>query len=164
MNAASAARCYVALGANLNDPVEQVRRGIAALARLPRSRFVAASSLYRTAPVGVVGQPDYINAVAAIETGLSAQQLLEQLHRIEQRAGRERHVRWAARTLDLDLLLYAHVQIHEPGLTVPHPRMHERAFVLHPLLEIAPDIQIPGLGPAQGALAVITDQAIEVLA
>ena len=143
---------FVALGANLDDPADQVERAFPELARLPRTRLLARSSLYLTKPVGYTEQPDFINAVALIETTLSPRQLLDQLLAIEQRHGRRREFRNAPRTLDLDLLLYGALVMHEPGLTLPHPRMHERAFVLAPLLEIAPACIIPAVGPAATAL------------
>ena len=158
---------YVALGANLADPVAQVRAGIEALAVLPGTRLIAQSSLYRTAPVGYADQPDFINAVAAVETHLSPRELLNALLATEHDHGRVRAFANAPRTLDLDVLLYADARIHEEGLTIPHPRMHERAFVLVPLAEIAPQCVIPGRGsvsallPALDAAGVarIVDQA-----
>ena len=137
---------YVALGANLADPETQVRAGIAALAVLPGTRLIAQSALYRTAPVGYADQPDFINAVAAVETHLTPRELLNALLDTEQNHGRVRAFANAPRTLDLDVLLYGDAQIHEEGLTIPHPRMHERAFVLVPLAEIAPHCVIPGRG------------------
>jgi 2-amino-4-hydroxy-6-hydroxymethyldihydropteridine diphosphokinase len=155
---------FVALGSNLGDPAENVRKGIAALAQLPQSQFLAASSLYRSAPVGAVDQPDFINAVAQLSTQLAPQPLLTALLAIESRFGRERPYRNAPRTLDLDMLLYGAQCIAVPGLCVPHPRMHLRAFVLAPLLELAPDCIIPGIGPAADRLARCSDQAIVRLA
>ena len=155
------AKAFIGLGANLGDPEAQVRRAFAALAELPRTRLLAASSLYRSAPVGVVGQLDFVNAVAELETALSARALLEALLAEESRFGRTREFPNAPRTLDLDLLLYGDRVIAEPGLLVPHPRMHERAFVLAPLAEIAPDIAIPGRGRAAALLAACADQKIE---
>lgn len=143
---------FVALGANLDDPADQVERAFPELARLTQTRLVARSALYLTKPVGYTEQPDFINAVALIETALSPRQLLDELLAIEQRHGRRREFRNAPRTLDLDLLLYNGLVMHEPGLTLPHPRMHERAFVLAPLVEIAPDCLIPGVGLAAAAL------------
>ncbi len=154
-------KAFIGLGANLGDPEAQVRRALAALADLPGTRLVTASSFYRSAPVGVVAQPDFINAVAEIETALGARALLEALLAAERRFGRRRDFPGAPRTLDLDLLLYGDRVIAEPGLVVPHPRMHERAFVLAPLAEIAPDIAIPGKGRAGALLAACTDQKIE---
>ena len=154
-------KAFIGLGANLGDPEAQVRRAFAALAELPGTRLLAASSLYRSAPVGVVGQLDFINAVAGVETTLAARALLESLLAEERRFGRRREFPNAPRTLDLDLLLYGDRVITEPGLIVPHPRMHERAFVLAPLAEIAPDIAIPGKGRAGALLAVCTDQKVE---
>jgi 2-amino-4-hydroxy-6-hydroxymethyldihydropteridine diphosphokinase len=125
---------FIALGSNLGVPEGKVRQGIAALAELPQVQLVAASSLYRSAPVGHTDQPDFVNAVARLSTGLAPQALLAALLAIEQRFGRERSFRNAPRTLDLDLLLYDAQCIDEPRLVVPHPRMHERAFVLAPLV------------------------------
>jgi 2-amino-4-hydroxy-6-hydroxymethyldihydropteridine diphosphokinase len=154
------ATAFVGLGANLGDPEAQVRRAIAALGQLPEMRLVASSSLYRSAPIGVGPQPDFVNAVARIETTLGPWVLLEALLAEEARFGRERPSPGAARMLDLDVLLYEDRVISEAGLTVPHPRMHERAFVLAPLVEIAPDIEIPGRGSARALLAGLRDQTI----
>jgi len=153
-------RAFIGLGANLGDPESQVRRAVAALADLPRTRLLASSSLYRSAPVGVGPQPDFVNAVAQVETGLPARDLLEELLTAEARAGRERPAPGAARTLDLDLLLYGDELIDEPGLVVPHPRMHERAFVLLPLAEIAADAVIPRKGGVKTLLAACRNQKI----
>lgn len=144
---------YIGLGANLNDPIAQVKAGIDALAALPRTQLIARSSLYRTAPVGYADQPDFINAVAAIDTALSARELLDALLATELAHGRARAFANAPRTLDLDVLLYGDAQVHEAGLTIPHPRMHERAFVLAPLAEIAPGCVIPGRGSVSELLA-----------
>jgi 2-amino-4-hydroxy-6-hydroxymethyldihydropteridine diphosphokinase len=133
---------FVALGANLGDPTRTLVDAIGAIDRLPETHVTSRSSFYRSAPVDAKG-PDFINAVVAIETGLPALELLGQLHAIEHAAGRERPYRNAPRTLDLDLLLYADDVIATPVLTVPHPRMHERAFVLLPLAEIAPQRVTP---------------------
>lgn len=151
---------YIGLGANLDDPAAQVERAIAELGRLPESRLAARSSLYATAPVGYAEQPDFINAVAALETHLSPRALLEAMLGIEHHHGRNRTFRNAPRTLDLDLLLYGQAHFHEENLSIPHPRMHERAFVLLPLQEIAPEIVIPGLGRAEGLLALCADQQV----
>jgi 2-amino-4-hydroxy-6-hydroxymethyldihydropteridine diphosphokinase len=157
-------RAFVGIGANLGDPVAQVRAAIAALAALPHTRLVAASSLYRTAPVGYTAQGDFVNAAALLETALAPRALLEHLHAIEAGAGRERRFKDAPRTLDLDLLLYGGETIDEPGLALPHPRLHERAFALAPLVELDPDCVIPGRGLARESLAQIAhDQRIEKL-
>ena len=147
---------YVGLGANLGEAAAVVASAIDALNRLPDTRLEARSHLYRSAPVDAQG-PDFINAVAAVSTRLTAPDLLLALQQLEQRAGRERPYRNAPRTLDLDLLLYGDARIDSPSLTVPHPRMMERAFVLIPLAEIAPD-----LVPA-AALAAVAGQRIERL-
>ncbi|WP_323031432.1 2-amino-4-hydroxy-6-hydroxymethyldihydropteridine diphosphokinase [Brachymonas denitrificans] len=131
-------RAYVALGANLGDAQGSVRAAMDQVARLPQTQLVAASSLYRTAPVDSSG-PDYINAVMAVDTGLTAAELLQAMQQIELQAGRERPYRNAPRTLDLDLLMYGELVQEDAALTLPHPRMVQRAFVLVPLHEIAPE-------------------------
>jgi 2-amino-4-hydroxy-6-hydroxymethyldihydropteridine diphosphokinase len=158
------ASAFVGLGANLGDPVLQVTRALAALAELDDTRVVQTSSLYRTAPIGHADQPEYINAVARLDTGLEPRALLDCLQGIERAAGRERSYRNAPRVLDLDLLLYGDQVIAVPGLVVPHPRMHERAFVLAPLVEIAPDTVVPGHGRAAALLRGTRDQAVRALA
>jgi 2-amino-4-hydroxy-6-hydroxymethyldihydropteridine diphosphokinase len=155
---------FVALGANLADPAAQVRAALAALPDLPSSRLVRASSLYRSAPVGIRGQPDFVNAVAAVETESTPHALLQTLFEIEACFGRRRDFPRAPRTLDLDLLLYDAETIDTPELTVPHPRMHLRAFVLVPLLEIAPGCRIPGRGSASAWLPAVRAQRIEKIA
>jgi 2-amino-4-hydroxy-6-hydroxymethyldihydropteridine diphosphokinase len=160
-------RAYVALGANLGDPAATVRAACAALARIAGARLVAASSLYRTAPVGLRDQPDFINAVAALDvdsTVLPAPTFLAALFAIEVEFGRVRTVRNAPRTLDLDLLLYGDARNDDPALTLPHPRLAERAFVLAPLAEIAPQLEIAGLGHVADLLAGVAAQRIERLA
>lgn len=152
---------FIGLGSNLEDPSGQLQRAFADLDALPDTRLVAHSSLYRSAPVGYLDQPDFVNAVARLETGLTPHDLLRSLLDIEHRHGRERTFRNAPRTLDLDVLLYDDLQLHEHGLTIPHPQMHLRAFVLQPLLEIAPDCAIPGVGSAEQALAGCADQSLE---
>jgi 2-amino-4-hydroxy-6-hydroxymethyldihydropteridine diphosphokinase len=143
-----AVQAFIGLGSNLASPLRQMESAFGALAALPATRLIARSSLYRTAPVGYADQPDFINAVARIETGLAARALLESLLAIERAHGRVRDIPNGPRTLDLDLLLYGEVTLSEPGLAVPHPRMHERAFVMVPLAEIAPDFDIAGRGRA----------------
>lgn len=144
---------YVALGANLGDPARQVRQAAAELTRLPDTRLLARSSLYLSRPMGFLEQPDYVNAVAALATRLTPRALLAALLEIETRHGRTRAFKNAPRTLDLDLLLYDGLVMREPGLSLPHPRMLERAFVMVPLAEIAPDCRIPGHGLARDHLA-----------
>ena len=155
---------YIGIGSNLEDPRAQVLRAFEELARVPDTRTTARSSLYRTAPVGHAAQPDFINAVAAVETQLQPDALLRELQAIEARHGRERSFPNAPRTLDLDLLLYGDARLNEPGLTIPHPRMHERAFVLQPLVEIAPQVLIPQHGAASRCLAASTGQRVERIA
>lgn len=156
-------RCFVAVGANLGNPIATVSRAIEALRNLPGTEFIASSSLYRTAPVGLKHQPDFINAVVELVAVSPAPTLLEMLFAIEARFGRRRSVRDAPRTLDLDLLLYGEAVSIDPYLTLPHPRMHERAFVLAPLVEIAPRLVIPGRGSATALLAACVGQHIEKL-
>lgn len=158
-----AQRCFIALGANLGNPVATVNAAILALRSLPRTEFIAASSLYRTAPVGLKHQPDFINAVVELAAVSSAADLLESLFALEERFGRLRSVRNAPRTLDLDLLLYGDVVSADPRLTLPHPRLHQRAFVLAPLAEIAPRLMIPGRGSLGDLLLRCADQQIEKL-
>jgi len=155
---------YIALGANLEDPVVQVRAGLAALATLPDTQLLMQSSLYRTAPVGYADQPDFINAVAAVDTELSPRELLDALLAIELNHGRVRQFANAPRTLDLDVLLYDDVEVNESGLTIPHPRMHERAFVLAPLAEIAPLCEIPGHGRVSDLLRGLDPHGVTRLA
>lgn len=154
---------YVALGANLDDPVAQIKAALVALDNLPDVSLVQASSCYRTAPVGLAGQPDFINAVARVQTRLPPETLLQALLGIEQQFGRVRLQKNGPRTLDLDLLLYDDLVLHLPQLTLPHPRLHLRAFVLVPLAEIAPDLALPGRGTVAAWLPAVANQQIEKL-
>ena len=155
---------YVALGANLVNPAAQVRAALEALSHILDTRLLRASSLYCTAAITSDSQPDYINAVAALETSLTPDTLLTALFEIENEFGRRRDFHHAPRTLDLDLLLHDAQSIDTPRLSLPHPRMHLRAFVLVPLLEIAPDCRIPGRGSAAAWLPAVSMQRIEKLA
>jgi 2-amino-4-hydroxy-6-hydroxymethyldihydropteridine diphosphokinase len=139
---------YVGLGANLGDREETIR---AAVAELPD--VVAVSPLRETDPVGVTDQPQFLNGVAALETELAPRELLDVLLAVERRLGRERRERWGPRTIDLDLLLYGDEVIDEDGLKIPHPRLHERRFVLEPLADLAPQLVVPGLGGVEDLLA-----------
>ena len=132
---------YVGIGSNLDHPRAHVASAFDELDKLPHTRVVRKSSLYRSAPVGYAAQPDFVNAVAQLETALPAERLLAELQELEARHGRQRSFANAPRTLDLDLLLFGDLELRTKALTVPHPRMHERAFVLEPLLEIAPHLQ-----------------------
>jgi 2-amino-4-hydroxy-6-hydroxymethyldihydropteridine diphosphokinase len=156
-------RAYIALGANLGRAAEQVQYGARALAALPSTKLLHCSSLYRTAPVGNTAQPDFINAVCALETTLPAPGLMQALLEIERAHGRVRDVPGGPRTLDLDLLLYGEAVLNTADLTVPHPRLHERAFVLYPLQEIAPGLEIPGRGRLEDLLPGCAGQPIEKL-
>lgn len=151
---------YVGLGANLGDPVRAVSEALLALERIPGTELSRRSSFYRSDPIGFAAQPSFVNAVAELRTTLPARQLLAQLLDVETLAGRQRSFPNAPRTLDLDLLLYDDQQIDEPGISVPHPRMHQRRFVLEPLVEIAPDCRIPGDGLASERLAEVLDQGV----
>ncbi|MEW5972250.1 MAG: 2-amino-4-hydroxy-6-hydroxymethyldihydropteridine diphosphokinase [Pseudomonadota bacterium] len=154
---------YLGLGSNLNNPAGQVRRALGGIAALPESRLAAASRLYRSPPLGPQDQPDYINAVAALETTLTPRDLLHALQAIEQDFGRVRLRRWGERVIDLDLLLYDNLRLDSPELTLPHPGIGERAFVLCPLAELAPDLVIPGLGPLADLLAARATDTCEPL-
>lgn len=154
---------FIALGANLSDPISQIEHAWAELDHLPESRLVRCSSLYLSKPVGYVEQPDFINAAAAIVTLLPPRSLLAALLQIEARHGRNRTFKNAPRSLDLDLLLYDGLVMHEHGLTLPHPRMTERAFVLVPLAEIAAEAQIPGHGSVADCLARVDRSDITLL-
>ncbi len=151
------------MGSNIEDPKSQVLQALDELDRIASCRVVARSSLYRTAPVGHADQPDFINAVAQIETGLAARALLEALLELERHHGRRRSFPNAPRTLDLDLLVYGNAMVHEEGLTLPHPRMHERAFVLAPLAEIAGNEEVPGRGRVADLLERIGRVGVERL-
>lgn len=155
---------YIALGANLGDPAAQVEAACGELARLPETRLAARSALYLSKPAGYIDQPDFINAVAQVLTRLSPRALMAALLDIEARHGRDRAFKNAPRTLDLDLLLYDGLVMHEPGLTLPHPRMAERPFVIAPLAEIAPDVLVPGCGRAADCLAGLSLDGVERLA
>ena len=155
---------YVGIGSNLNEPVRQVEDALGELERIPRSRVVSRSSLYKSAPLGYADQADFINAVGALETALEPEKLLDELLIIEARHGRRRSFANAPRSLDLDLLLFEQLELRTPRLTVPHPRMHERAFVLKPLLELCAEISIPGKGSARSLLENCEGQIVEKIA
>lgn len=156
---------FVGLGGNLGEVAATLRAATDTLARLPATRLLRASGLYRTPAWGREQQPDFINGVVALETGLDPRELLDALLRIEREFGRERDdgLRWGPRTLDLDLLLHGDAVVEQAGLRLPHPHLHERAFALVPLLEVAPDILIPGQGLARDALSRLDMSAIEAL-
>ena len=161
-DAGTANTAYIGIGSNLEQPVHQVLQARDALARLPNTRLLALSPLYRNPALGPGRQPDYVNAVAAIETRLAARELLDALQAIEADQGRVRgSVQWAPRTLDLDLLLYGDSEIGDECLTVPHPRLAQRAFVLKPLLDIAPNLDVPGLGPVTMLLSNLSEASLQ---
>jgi 2-amino-4-hydroxy-6-hydroxymethyldihydropteridine diphosphokinase len=155
-------RAFVGLGANLGDPRLAVEEAMVEIGRLQGTTIVARSSLYRSAPVDA-GGPDYVNAVVELRTTLQPLPLLRSLLAIEQVHGRQRSVRNAPRTLDLDLLLWGDVVMQTPELSLPHPRLHQRAFVLRPLAQIAPGLELPSLGGLAPWLAASADQIIEVI-
>lgn len=157
-------RAFIAIGSNLQQPQLQVTQAFELLATLPQTSLIKRSSLYRTAPVGYDNQPDFINAVAEVETGLEPQQLLKELLALESMQGRERWFPNAPRVLDLDLLLYNESIMQTPELTLPHPRMHTRGFVMLPMAEIAPELAIPGHGTVSTLAAQCADQGVEKLA
>ena len=156
---------YIGVGSNLQQPMEQVKQALQRLAEIPQTRLITSSPLYRSAPLGSADQPDYINAVAALATELAPLDLLDALQTIEQQQGRVRNgERWGPRTLDLDLLLYGDHQITSDRLTVPHPGLGERNFVLYPLYDIAgEDLQIPGLGLLGKLLQACPAEGLELL-
>lgn len=154
-------RVYLALGSNLADPLHQVQSALDALAAIPQSRLVACSSLYRTPPYGPPDQPDYLNAAVALETDLTPDALLDHTQRIELEQGRVRKDhRWGPRTLDLDIMLFGELTLATPRLTVPHYDMHNRAFMLLPLLEIAPALTLPDGTHAADLLASLDSSSI----
>jgi 2-amino-4-hydroxy-6-hydroxymethyldihydropteridine diphosphokinase len=157
-------RAFVALGSNLEDPQQQVLRALAELDGLPETRVTARSALYRTAPVGYDNQPDFINAAAEVSTTLEPLALLHALLALETAHGRERPFPNAPRVIDLDLLLYDDLELHDPELTVPHPRLHERGFVLFPLADIAPELHVPGKGTVRDLLQALPDQGVARMA
>lgn len=157
-------RVYIGLGSNLEQPLQQLRAALAALAELPQTRLDGVSSFYASDPLGPPDQPRYVNAVAALDTELAPLQLLDALQRIEQRQGRVRKAqRWGPRTLDLDILLFGDRQLHDERLTVPHYHMHARPFVLYPLAEIAPELHLPDGRPLSTLLDQCPFQGLERL-
>ena len=159
----SLVRAFIGLGANLADPERQVRLAFSALEKIEQTSLIAKSSAYRTRPVGPA-QPDYVNAVAELSTALEPHALLNVLLAIERQGGRVRTgERWGPRTIDLDLLLYGDMEINEQGLTIPHAGISQRRFVLVPLVEIAPDISIPGMGEGAALLASCPPGEVELL-
>ncbi|RZU98967.1 2-amino-4-hydroxy-6-hydroxymethyldihydropteridine diphosphokinase [Spiribacter vilamensis] len=156
-------RAFIGIGSNLDDPAAQVRRAVTALDTLAGCRCVAVSRRYRNPPMGPADQPDYVNAVAALDTTRAAHDLLAGLQALEAAAGRERNGRrWGPRPLDLDLLLYDDAQIDTEDLTVPHPGVTVRAFVIVPLAEIDPDRRVPGAGRAGDLAAAVDDSGLRV--
>ena len=163
---ASTIQACIGLGGNLGDAAGAIAHAFDALAALPKTRLLRRSRLYRTPAWGMTAQPDFVNAAAVVSTSLSAPDLLMQLLRIERQAGRDRGTqteRWGPRVLDLDLLLYGDAVIAQHGLRIPHPHLHERAFVLVPLAEIAPDAVVPGYGRVDALLANIDHSDIRPL-
>lgn len=156
---------YVGLGSNLDDPPAQLSRACVVLGRLPVTKLVATSALYRNPPMGAQDQPFFVNAVAGLLTQLPAPQLLTELKAIERAHGRKRETEnhWGPRTLDLDLLVYGSAQLNETGLKLPHPGISERNFVLFPLLEIAPGLVVPGLGKVGDLAARLDSTSLEKL-
>ena len=164
MSSSLAIRCYIALGSNLNDPIKQVQSALHFIGTLPQTKLIRYSRFYRNPPFYPPPQPDYINAVVAIDTHLTAHQLLKYLQHIEKQHGRTRHtVRFGPRTLDLDLLLYGDLSINTPKLVVPHPGLAARNFVLYPLAEIAPELQLPDGRSLQDLLSQCPATDLEVL-
>ncbi len=155
-------RAYVGLGSNLGDGRALINQALAELGRNPSIHHLRRSSFYRSAAWGVQSQADFVNAVAELDCSLSGMELLTVLLATEEKGGRVRGPeRWGPRTIDLDLLLYGQQVLHKPGLEVPHPRMHLRAFVLLPLLELAPELEIPGVGLAREIFGSLESQRVE---
>jgi 2-amino-4-hydroxy-6-hydroxymethyldihydropteridine diphosphokinase len=153
------AAAYVGLGANLGDREESIRDALRLLGERPGVTVIAVSALRETDPVGRQDQPRFLNGAAELDTTLPPRRLLDALLDVERQLGRERRERWGPRTIDLDLLLYGTERIVEPGLTVPHPRLHERRFALEPLAELAPDLDVPGRGRVSDLLARLDSSA-----
>ena len=151
---------FVGLGANLGEPAVQLHAAVRALAALPQTSVQKVSTFYRSSAIGPAGQPDYCNAVAQLDTALAPEAMLDALQAIEDAAGRVRGERWGARVLDLDLLLYGQVVCSTARLTLPHPELAFRDFVLWPLVEIAPDVQVPLLGRARDLLSQLPTPAL----
>ena len=154
---------FIGIGSNFDNPLLQVQTALRELAEIPKTALTRSSSLYRTPPMGPPDQPDYINAVAALATTLSPTELLDALQALEARHGRVRTIHWGPRTLDLDLLLYGNETVHTARLTVPHPGIAQRAFVVLPLAEIAPALEIQGLGALSMLRAALQATPIERL-
>lgn len=154
---------YVGLGSNLDGPASQLHAAIRALDCIAQTRVMRTSHLYRTPPWGRTDQPEFVNAVVELETALTPQALLSALQVIERAAGRARIERWGPRVLDLDLLLHDEATIDAPGLRLPHPYLHERAFVLLPLSELVPDLSVPGRGTVRSLLATVDCAGIEAI-
>lgn len=160
-----AADAFIGLGGNVGDPVAALRAALTAIGRLPGTRVLATSRFYRTAAWGITDQPAFVNAAARVSTMLAPRALLDGLLAIERAAGRERGTgpQWGPRVLDLDLLLYGDARIDEDGLTLPHPRLHQRAFALVPLLDVAPDLCLPGHGRIADLVATMATGDVEAL-
>ena len=156
-------KAVIALGSNLDDPVSQLKNAIQALDNVPGIKVIKKSSLYRTAPVGYLDQPDFVNAVVLVETTLSSDKLLDRLHQIENDFGRVRSFTNAPRTLDLDIIDYNQEVTTSENLTIPHPRAHERIFVVQPLAEIAPEYCLPGYGLASALLNSLKPDGIQII-
>ncbi len=155
---------YIGIGSNLDDPREQVRRALAGLRALASTRLVRVSRLYRSKPFGRVPQPDFINAAAGVLTQLDPRSLLGELHAMERAFGRPaEHERWGPRVIDLDLLVFGRERREEPGLILPHPGIVERNFVLYPLADLAPDLDVPGLGRVAELKGRVTSEGLECL-
>lgn len=152
---------FLGLGSNLDSPLNQLINAVQAIEIIPSTSLIQTSSFYKNRPVGPRDQPDFLNAVASIDTGLSPDGLLDYLQDIEVQQGRKRNIHWGARTLDLDILLFGSEVINTTRLVIPHPEMHRRAFVLQPLYEIAPDLVIPGQGPLKNLVRYINTDGMQ---
>ncbi|WP_419571295.1 2-amino-4-hydroxy-6-hydroxymethyldihydropteridine diphosphokinase [Rheinheimera sp.] len=157
-------RCYIGLGANLHQPLQQLEQAVAALKQVKDCELIAVSGFYGSKPMGPQDQPDYVNAVAALDTELAPEALLDQLQQIEQQQGRQRKAeRWGPRTLDLDLLLYGDQKINTERLTVPHYGMKQREFVLFPLHQLAPQLVLPCGTSLNSLLEIVPENGLTIL-
>ncbi|QKI89615.1 2-amino-4-hydroxy-6-hydroxymethyldihydropteridine diphosphokinase [Thiomicrorhabdus xiamenensis] len=156
-------RVFLGLGANLDQPAEQIRAALRALDSLPQSRVIKSSALYTSSPLGPQDQPDYVNAVCLLETQLAPDELLQQLQRLEIEQGRVKKRHWGERTIDLDILLYDDLQLQSEHLQIPHSQMHLRDFVLVPLAEIAPGILVPGRDKVEELIAGLQDSFLRTI-
>lgn len=155
---------YLGLGSNIGDRIANLQDAVRLVGRLDKVRISKASSVYETEPVGYIDQPNFLNCVIEIDTDLSPKELLKQTNEVEIKLKRKRSIRWGPRTIDIDILLFDEINVDEPDLEIPHPRICERAFVIEPLLELSPNIEIKGFGKLEECKKNVADQKIKKLA